>query len=116
MGRYEERLKKVVDETGFKRLFHGKCKNCGERIWSVGEQIDIDTGTIKAMFICNCGAKYKQVVYSREKKGGYKYEQGLVTDMKIKGKSVRIIRAQSGLYRVTANGVKVKKGNKNDIK
>ena len=115
MGKYEERLKKVVEEPGFKMLFHGKCKNCGARIWSIDEQIDIESGTIKAMFLCNCGAKYKQVVYTREKKGGYKYEQGLVTDMKIKGKNTRIIRARSGLYMVTSTGVKVKKGNKNDI-
>lgn len=114
MGKYEERLKKVVEEPGFKRLFHGTCKNCGKKIWSVDETIDIDNGTIKACFMCNCGAKYKQVVYTREKKGGYRYEQGLVTDMKIKGKNVRIIRAGSGIYRVTSEGVK-RKGHKNDV-
>lgn len=48
MGQYEERLSKVVNEPGFKRLFYGECKNCGKNIWSVREQIDVDKGVIKA--------------------------------------------------------------------
>lgn len=114
MGKYEERLKKVVEEPGFKRLFHGTCKDCGEKIWSVGEQIDVEKGVIKAMFLCNCGAKYKQTVYSRESKGGYRYMQGLVTDVTIKGKRYRVIRTYKGLYLVTKGGVKVRKVNKGD--
>lgn len=112
MGVYEERLSKVVNEPGFKRLFYGECKHCGKKIWSIGEQIDIESGTIKALFVCNCGAKFRRVVYSREHKGGYRYPQGLVTDITIKGKLHRIIRAQSGLYMVSPEGIKVKKAKK----
>ena len=112
MGQYEKRLNKVVSEPGFKRLFYGECKNCGKNIWSVGETIDIESGTIKAMFICNCGAKYKQTVYSRESKGGYKYQQGLVTDVTLKGKKYRVIRTLKALYFCTEDGIKVKKLNK----
>lgn len=114
MGEYEKRLKKVVEQPGFKRLFYGKCKDCGKEIWSIGEQINVDKGTIKALFVCNCGARYKQTVYSRESRGGYKYMQGLVTDVTLKGKPYRVIRAYKGLYLVTDKGIKVKKAHKED--
>lgn len=109
---YEERLKKVVEEKGFKRLFYGTCKDCGAKIWSIGEQIDVEKGVIKALFVCNCGAKYKQTVYSRGKKGGYRCSQGLVVDMDINGKSRRVIQGYDGIYLVTENGIKCKKRKK----
>lgn len=109
MGEYEKRLYKVVNSPGFKRLFLGECKNCGKKIWSIGEEIDVDKGTIKAKFLCNCGAKYKKTMYSREHKHGYACQQGLVSDMMIKGKSYRVIHSLSGIYLVTPKGIKVKK-------
>lgn len=115
MGQYEERLSKVVNEPGFKRLFYGICRDCGKKIWSVGEQIDVDKGVIKALFICNCGAKFKKTVYTRNEKGGYRYMQGLVTDVTINGKKQRVIKAYKGIYKVTPNGVKVKLNKKENI-
>ncbi len=112
MGRYEKKLKEVVDEPGFKRLFYGTCKDCGKKIWSIGEQIDVENGKIKALFLCNCGAKFKQTVYDRNHKGGYRYCQGLVTDMSIKGKKRRVINSKDGVYLVTPEGVKVKRHKK----
>ena len=114
MGRYEKKLKEVVEEPGFKRLFYGTCKDCGKKIWSIGEQIDVDKGTIKALFMCNCGAKFKQTVYTRGRKGGYRYIQGLVTDYSNRGKKYRVIRSIKGMYLVTDNGVKVKKFKKGE--
>lgn len=113
MGKYEEKLSEVVNAPGFKRLFHGECKKCGKQIWSVGEEIDVEQGVIKALFICNCGAKYKQTVYSRENpKKGYRYTQGLVTDTTIQGKKRRIIQTLDSMYLVTPEGIKVKKKKK----
>lgn len=109
MGKYEKKLYDTVNKDGFIRLFHAKCKECGKPIWSVGEQIDIDTGTIKALFLCNCGAKYKKVVYDREHKGGYRYQQGLVDDMTVKGKKVRAIKTYHEIYLPTPEKVLVKK-------
>lgn len=112
MGQYEDRLSKVVNEPGFKRLFYGECKNCGKKIWSVGEQIDVEKGVIKALFLCNCGAKFKRIVYTRDEKGGYKYPQGLVTDVTINGKKQRVIKSHKGLFKVTPEGIKVKPNKK----
>lgn len=112
MGIYEETLKKVVEEPGFRRLFLGTCKDCGKKIWSVDEFIDPDKGVIKARFLCNCGTKFQQTVYDREKKGGYRYQQGLVSDMVINGKSRRVIRGNGATYIVTNKGIKCKKDRK----
>lgn len=98
MGVYEKRLYDTVSKPGFKRLFYGKCKECGARIWSIDEDIDIETGRIKAKFICNCGAKFRQTVYSRGHQTTYRYQQGIVDDMVIKGKKRRIIRTLDGIY------------------
>ena len=112
MGIYEERLKKVVDEPGFRRLFLGKCKNCGKEIWSIDEFIDTEKGVIKARFLCNCGARFQQTVYDREHKGGYRYQQGLVSDMMVNGKSRRVIRGNGITYIVTKDGIKCKRDRK----
>ncbi len=114
MGVYEERLKSFVDEEGFKRTFYGPCKNCGKMIWSVGEEIDVDAGKIKALFLCNCGAKFKRTVYARGTKGGYKCIQGIVTDIKLKGKPYRAIDSVRGIYIVTDKGIKVKRTKKQE--
>lgn len=112
MGIYEKTLRKVVEDPGFKRLFLGTCKDCGKEIWSIDEFIDPDKGVIKARFLCNCGAKFQQTVYCRDKKGGYRYQQGLVTDATVKGKPCRVIRGNHATYIVTDDGIKCKKDRK----
>lgn len=105
MGRYEKELYKTVSTPGFKRLFLGECKGCGKRIWSIDEDIDTETGKIKAKFICNCGEKYRQTVYSRGKGKTYRYEQGVVDDILFKGKKVSVIRTLHYLYLPTGEKV-----------
>lgn len=105
MGVYEKRLYDTVSKPGFKRFFYGKCKECGARIWSIDEDIDLETGKIKAKFVCNCGAKFRQTVYSRGHKSTYRYEQGIVDDMTVKGKKCRVIRTLNYLYLPTGEKV-----------
>lgn len=105
MGVYEKRLYATVNKPGFCRLFLGECKECGTKIWSVGEDIDLETGRIKARFLCNCGAKYKQTVYSRGHNSTYRYQQGIVDDMTMKGKKCRIIRTLNYIYFPTGEKV-----------
>ena len=69
----------VSEKKTFVRTFYGKCKKCGVRIWSVGEDVAEDKNgnpCIKARFVCDCGAKYKEVVFKRNSKK-YKYPQAL---------------------------------------
>lgn len=109
MGVYEKRLKESVSEEGFKRLFYSPCRNCGKMIWSIDEEIDVEAGKIKALFLCNCGAKFKRTVYSRESKGGYKCIQGIVQDVTIKGVNHRVISSVRGTFLVTDKGIRVKR-------
>ena len=81
MNEYVKRLYKRLHENAFIRCFYGKCPKCGKRIWSIGDVFEDDK--IKAKFVCECGHKYKETVYSRDM-GKYKYGQALPKDIQTK--------------------------------
>jgi len=84
MALYEQRVHKYVNskgKDGFIRLFKGKCKSCGTSLFNVNEKAE--DGKITAFFLCNCGAKFKQTMYSKEL-SQYKYPQGIVKNYKRK--------------------------------
>lgn len=109
MDKYIRALKERVEEPGFCRLFYGECPQCSKRLWSVGEEVNYSSGTIRAKFICPCGKKYKQTVYKKGKGKSYRYPQGLVIDQIIKGKKMRMINSHVGQFIVTEKGIKVRK-------
>ena len=82
MGVYEKRLYKRVNENSFVRCFLSTCPNCEKQLWSLKEEFDTENGVIKAMFICNCGKKFKKIALDRDKKAGYKLPQSLVKELK----------------------------------
>ena len=45
--KYTEALHNYINRNGFVRCFYGKCPECGERIFSIGDEV-IDNKTIKA--------------------------------------------------------------------
>lgn len=89
MGQYESKLNKYVHSKGAKgfiRLFKNACPNCGEEIFNVNEKVEADK--IVGYFLCNCGKKFKEVMYSKELKK-YKCPQGMVKNYKRKGQECR---------------------------
>ena len=79
MNGYTKALHHYINSKTFVRCFYGVCPDCGARIWSIDE--DVENNKIKAKFICSCGKKYREVVYSPKLKK-YKYQQGLVEQVK----------------------------------
>ena len=103
MSDYYKRLHSIVKKGGFTRLFYGKCPKCEKRIFSIGEVYDEDFNKIKAKFICPCGHKYIETMiqFNKGQNGGYKYPQGLVETIKIKGKDRPVIKMKNRYYMVT---------------
>lgn len=103
MSDYYNKLSKLVNSGGFVRVFYGRCPKCEKNIFSIGEEYDDTTQKIKAMFICPCGYKYKETMVQFDQKlnGGYKYPQGLVEDIKVKGKVKHVIKCQNKYFMVT---------------
>lgn len=96
-----------MNSKDFIRTFLGKCPECESRIWDIGEEYDPEKGHIKARFICNCGKKFKKVVFSKSKGYKYRYPQGVVEYKDAGTKdSVKIIRQNKCYYEVTPDGVK----------
>lgn len=108
MGIYEESLLEYMNSSAFIRVFHGKCPECGAVIWNVGEEYDLKKQCIKAKFICNCGKKSIQTVFSKEKGYKYRYPQGVVEQLKPSKDSIKVIKQTNAIYKVTSNGVKKK--------
>lgn len=79
MSEYTKRLHRFVNSKAFVRSFYGKCPNCGKSVFSIGDEVTKDCTAIKAKFVCTCGEKWKETVYSRDRKK-YKYRQALVKD------------------------------------
>lgn len=106
-NRYIKKLHALISKPDHPyRFFHGKCPNCGKQLWSIYEEIDSITGTIKAGFLCpDCDKKFKQIVYKRNSKKGYRYEQGIVEDYTRRGKTYKAIRTYRALYIVLPNKI-----------
>lgn len=81
MSRYTRALYNYLNGGNFVRCFYGRCPECGKRIFSIGD--DVVEGKIKAKFVCECGKKYKETVYSKDLKH-YKYPQALAEVIKDK--------------------------------
>lgn len=107
MGVYEKKLLDYMYSRDFIRTFLGKCPECEARIWDIGEEYNPEKGYIKAKFICNCGKKFKKIVFSKSKGYKYRYPQGIVEykEPTTKG-SIKIIKQNRCYYEVTQDGVK----------
>lgn len=81
MSEYTRALHKFLNGYSFVRCFYGKCPICSKRIFSIGD--DVVEDKIKAKFVCECGKKYKETVYSSNM-NKYKYPQALAETIKDK--------------------------------
>lgn len=81
MSEYTKALHKFLNGCSFVRCFYGKCPSCGRRLFSVGD--DVVDHKIKAKFVCECGKKYKETVYSPGT-NKYKYPQALAETIRDK--------------------------------
>lgn len=107
MSEYTKRLHRLVSGHGFLRCFYGECPRCGKRVFSIGEDV-VDFNSIKAKFICDCGKKWKETVYSAEL-GKYKYPQALAeTYSDPKRGDLRVLKMLDKIYLVTPDKIKSK--------
>ena len=96
---YTQRLYQFVNGKTFVRCFYGTCPQCGKHIFSIGDTVDGDK--IKAKFVCECGKKYKETVYSAEMKR-YKYPQALVYPYHDKKRgNVNTLKLYNRIYLIT---------------
>lgn len=109
MGKYEEALMEYMEKDNCFRLFHGKCPECGKKLWNIDEKFFSDKQCIKAKFICNCGNEFVHTVFSKKSGYRYRYPQGIVEqfDSTTSGK-FKVIKQIDCVYRVTSKGVKKK--------
>lgn len=100
MSEYTMRLHALInDEHKFVRCFYGICPECGKHIFSVGEKVVEDK--IKARFICSCGKKWQETVYSKDTKS-YKYPQALVETYRDKKRgNVKVLKRLNRIWLVT---------------
>ena len=106
MSEYTKRLHKFINGYEFVRCFYGECPNCGKHVFSVGDDV-VDSRYIKAKFICSCGKKWKETVYSPEMKK-YKYRQALVQEYRKK----KVLRLDNKIYLVLPDKIKSKEVNR----
>ena len=78
MSEYTKRLHKFINGYEFVRCFYGECPDCGKHVFSIGD--DAIGSKIKAKFICDCGKKWIETVYSAER-NKYKYPQALCKEI-----------------------------------
>lgn len=107
MSLYTKSLHRFINRNGFVRCFYGKCPECGERIFSIGDEV-IDNNKIKAKFVCECGKKYKETVYSGKLKK-YKYPQALceiIRDKKFG--EIKVLSFRDRYYLVTPDKIRSK--------
>lgn len=117
MSDYTERLYKFINGKIFVRCFYGKCPICEKRVFSIGDDV-VNFDSIRAKFICECGKKWKETVYSPEL-GKYSYPQALVETYsdKKRGK-IKVLKLMNKIYLVTPDKIlsKKKKETKNGKK
>ena len=107
MSEYTRKLHSFINGYSFVRCFYGKCPECGKHVFSVGDDV-IDYSSIKAKFICSCGKKWKETVYS-SKMSRYKYRQALVEDYRDKKLGiVKVLRLDNRIFLVTPEKIKSK--------
>lgn len=102
MSEYTKRLYKFLNGCEFVRCFYGECPDCGKHVFSIGDDV-IDFNSIRAKFVCSCGKKWKETVYSPEMKK-YKYMQALVQEYKGK----KVLRLGNKMYLVLPDKIKSK--------
>lgn len=104
MSEYTRRLHKFVNGYEFVRCFYGECPTCGKRVFSIGDDV-VNFDSIKAKFICECGRKWKETVYSPEL-GKYLYPQALVeTYQDLRKGEVKVLRLMNKIYLVTPDKI-----------
>lgn len=100
MSKYTEMLHKHITENGFARSFYGECPICGKHIFSVDDDVD-NLYCIKAKFVCECGKKWKETVYSKDMRK-YKYRQALVEDYRDKKRGIiKVLKMGNRIFLVT---------------
>ena len=106
MSEYTKRLHNFINGYEFVRSFYGVCPECGKHVFSIGDDVADNNSSIKARFVCECGKKWREVVYSPELKR-YKYPQALVDEYydKKKGKTVKVLKLHNKIYLPTSKKV-----------
>lgn len=100
MSEYTKRLYKFINKQGFVRTFYGECPQCGKHVFSIGDEV-VENSAIKAKFVCSCGKKWKETVYSREMKK-YKYQQTIPEDYQDpKRGRVKVLKVGNRMFLVT---------------
>lgn len=108
MSEYTKTLYDLINQNRFIRCFYGKCPDCGKRIFSVDEEV-VDGDKIRARFVCECGKKYKETVYSR-KMGRYRYPQALAETVRDKKLGlIRVLRLKDRQVLVTKEKIRYRK-------
>lgn len=104
MSLYTKNLHSFLNSGRFVRCFYGQCPDCGKHIFSVGD--DAVGDKIKAKFICECGKKYKETVYSPDM-GKYKYPQALPEVIKDKKfGEIMVLKFRDKYYFVSPNKIR----------
>lgn len=100
MSVYTQKLYELVNNSHrFVRCFYGRCPDCGKRVFSIDENV-VDN-KLKAKFICECGKKWVETVYSKDMKK-YKYPQALVEDYRDKKRGlVKVLKNNKKIWLVT---------------
>lgn len=107
MSIYTESLYKFINGKIFVRCFYGKCPECGKHIFSIGDDV-IKNYAIKAKFMCECGKKWKETVYSRRLKH-YKYNQAVVIKYKDSKDTINVLKLNDIIFKVTPEKIKPEK-------
>jgi len=104
MSTYTKRLYELVNNSHkFVRCFYGICPECKKRVFSIDEKVMKDK--IKARFICSCGKKWQETVYSSTM-NKYKYPQALVEDYRDKKRGlVKVLKRGKRIWLVTPTKV-----------
>lgn len=104
MSEYTRALHKFLNGYSFVRCFYGKCPICGKRIFSIGD--DVVEDKIKAKFVCECGKKYKETVYSSNM-NKYKYPQVLAETIKDKKfGEIKVLKFRGKYYLVQRDKIR----------
>lgn len=105
MSEYTQRLHKFINQGTFVRCFYGECPTCGKHVFSIGDDVTADYTAVKAKFICSCGRKWKETVYSREMHK-YRYRQALPESyLDPKRGSVNVLRLGNRIFLVTPDKI-----------
>lgn len=100
MSEYTRRLYKFINGYEFVRSFYGECPQCGKQVFSIGDDV-VENSAIKAKFICPCGKKWRETVYSRDMKK-YKYQQAMVEDYHDRKRGmVKVLKLSDRMFLVT---------------